>query len=114
MTSQVQTALATLAVRDGKPQDFLLRALGDAVPARRLAAAELLSRCRGEEHQTAVKKLLRDPDSQVRFRTALVLLNSQEKEALPRAHRPPGGIARRAGLASRRGPLRRGRRKSPA
>jgi HEAT repeat protein len=76
-------ALAAVALRDGKPEPALVRALEDKVPARRAAAAEALWRAGAADQRPAVRKMLQDPDPAVRLRVAQTLLASQEKEAVP-------------------------------
>jgi HEAT repeat protein/outer membrane protein assembly factor BamB len=77
-------ALATLAVRDGKPEPILLKALEDRSPRRRAAAADALARGGARDALTTLRKLLRDPDPSVRLRVGLaLLLPLKEKEAVP-------------------------------
>jgi HEAT repeat protein len=81
LADEVQTALATLAVRDGQVDPALVRALGDAFPVRRAAAAEVLA---GDARQrAAVRKLLADPDPAVRLCAAVALVHARDKEAVP-------------------------------
>jgi HEAT repeat protein len=83
MVGEIQTALTGLAMKDGKPESVLVQALTDKLPLRRAAAAEALARAGGQEERAAVGKLLKDNDLAVRFRAALALATSREKEAVP-------------------------------
>src|SRR5262249_6298488 len=42
VAAEVQAALGVVALQDGKPEKALLAALGDPVPARRMAAVDVL------------------------------------------------------------------------
>jgi HEAT repeat protein len=83
MIAEVQTALSILALRDGKVDPALTRALEDKQPLRRAIAAEALLRTGVLDQRPAVSKLLRDADPQVRLRTALGLATRADKEAVP-------------------------------
>jgi HEAT repeat protein len=78
----VRSALAALAVPDGKPDPALVAALADKVPARRAGAAVALCRAAAEQ-RPAVKKLLQDGDPTVRLRAGFALAVTGDKEALP-------------------------------
>jgi HEAT repeat protein len=80
---EVRTALAALALRDGKPDPLLVAALEDKMPARRAAAGAALYRAHIAELRPAVRKLLEDPDPAVRLRVGLALIAAKEKEAVP-------------------------------
>jgi HEAT repeat protein len=71
--SEAQSALALLAVRDGKPEPALLRALADTQPVIRAAAGEALAQAGDAGARPAVRKLLADADVTVRIRVALAL-----------------------------------------
>jgi HEAT repeat protein len=79
----VRAALAAVAVRDGKAEPVLVKALEDKLPGRRAAAAEALARGSAGDQLPAVRKLLRDPDASVRLQTAFALAALKEKEAVP-------------------------------
>jgi HEAT repeat protein len=79
----VETALAAVAVRDGKPDSALLRALDDASGRRRAAAGEALCRAGNLEGIGAVRRLLQDADLSVRMRVATALTAAGQKEAVP-------------------------------
>jgi HEAT repeat protein len=83
VAEEVTTALAGVALSDGKPDPALLKALEDAVPIRRSVAAEVLSQVGGAEQAPAVRKLLKDPKPAVRLRAALALAKMQDPEAVP-------------------------------
>jgi hypothetical protein len=80
---EVQAALASLAVRDGKLDPALALALSDKLPQRRAAVAEILCQTALAEHRSGLFALLNDPDLTVRCRTALALAGAREKEAMP-------------------------------
>jgi HEAT repeat protein len=83
-TARVVDALAGAGCSAGKADPALVRALADKVAARRAGAAEALCKGRAAEQLPAVRKLLRDADAEVRFRTALALASlHQDKEAVP-------------------------------
>jgi HEAT repeat protein len=71
--SEAQSAMALLAVRDGKPEPAVLRALADTQPVIRAAAGEALAQAVGADAPPAVRKLLADADLTVRTRVALAL-----------------------------------------
>jgi HEAT repeat protein len=75
--------LPEMGVRDGKADPPLVAALSDRVAARRAAAAEALCRGAAAAELAAVRKLLHDPDPDVRLRSALALAGAREKDAVP-------------------------------
>jgi hypothetical protein len=79
----VRAALAAVALRDGKPDPVLLKALEDRSAGRRGAAAVALARAGARDALPAVRKLLHDADDSVRLQTALALAPLKEKEAVP-------------------------------
>ncbi len=83
LTAEAQAALAVVAQREGRPEPVLLKALEDADPVLRGAAAEALARGGGPAGQAAAGRLLRDPDAGVRLRSALALVGAGEREAVP-------------------------------
>jgi HEAT repeat protein len=83
LTTEVEAALTTLALRDGKPDPAMMDALQDKSPLRRSAAAEALMRGAGPAGAASVRKLLQDESVQVRMRAALVLVEAKEKVAVP-------------------------------
>ena len=79
VVSEAQSAMARLALRDGKPEPVMLHALADARPLIRAAAAEALAA--SVEARPEVRKLLSDADMSVRLRVALAL-SSRDPEAV--------------------------------
>jgi len=79
----VHSALAKVAVKDGKPDKLLLDGLEDKLPAKRLGAALALYRTGIEEVRPAVIKLLKDPELSIRFRFAMLLGEAKERQAIP-------------------------------
>jgi hypothetical protein len=80
--ADVHSAMAQLALRDGKPDPALVRALASALPPVRAAAAEALAQAGGAEAQPAVRKLLDDANVTVRMRVALALA-PRDAQAVP-------------------------------
>src|SRR5262249_45503050 len=80
--ADVHSAMALLALKDGKPEPALLRALTDPQPVVRAGAAEALAQGGGPEALPQVKKLMGDADAVVRLRTALALA-PRDAEAIP-------------------------------
>jgi HEAT repeat protein len=83
ISAEVLTALSAVAVRDGKPEPAVVRALGDPSPRTRAAAAEALCRAGGPEALAPVRKLLADADLSVRLRAAAGLAGAGDREAVP-------------------------------
>jgi HEAT repeat protein len=83
MVGEVQAALTSLAMRDGKPDPALGQALADNAPLRRAVAAEALARGGGPDVRPLVRRLLQDPSPLVRLRVALALVIGREKDAVP-------------------------------
>jgi HEAT repeat protein len=83
MATEIESALTVLARHDGKLEPALAAALGDKVPARRAAAAEVVCRGGPPEQRALVRPLLQDADPEVRLRAALSLAGAGEKEAVP-------------------------------
>jgi HEAT repeat protein len=75
--------LVALGCADGKADPALVRGLADRVPSRRSAAAMALVRGRADEHLRTVRKLLKDPDAEVRLRCAVALAGRGEKDTVP-------------------------------
>lgn len=82
LVEELQGALNALSFLDGKPHPALLQAVGDKAPVRRAAAGQAL--CTGvlTEVMPQVRALLRDPDLNVRLKTALALAAAREPEAV--------------------------------
>lgn len=83
MLTEVQTALAALAFRDGKPDPAMVQALTDKVGVRRAAAAEALCRSGGDEQRPLIRKLLEDPEAAVKLRVAIALIAARDRQAVP-------------------------------
>jgi hypothetical protein len=83
VAEEVRTALAGIAVHEGKAEPALLAALEDPAPLRRAAAVEALSQAGLAKQLPQVRKLLHDQDLGVRQRTGLALAVAGEKEAIP-------------------------------
>jgi HEAT repeat protein len=79
----VNTALAAIAVPDGKPDPALLRGLADPVGVRRAAAGTALCKAAPPAQVPAVRQLLRDPSPTVRLRAALAMAEAYDAEAIP-------------------------------
>ncbi|MHB1421678.1 MAG: HEAT repeat domain-containing protein [Gemmataceae bacterium] len=83
LLEEIKKSLAALAVRDGKLDAALLRALADTLPAVRATAAEALFKGGGKEGIAAVRKLLHDDAAPVRLRVALALFDIGDKDSVP-------------------------------
>jgi hypothetical protein len=83
LAEEVTAALALVAVRDGRSDDVLLKALAGRAPLKRAAAAEALTRAGASDARPLVHRLLQDPDPMVRQRVALALVEARDKEAVP-------------------------------
>jgi HEAT repeat protein len=83
VADEVRVALAALAVREGKSDPALVKALGDEGVLRRGVAAEALCRAGAKDQRVALLKLLADKDAGVRLRVALGLLGMKERQAVP-------------------------------
>jgi hypothetical protein len=83
VADEVRSSLASLAVRDGKTDPALTKALQEKSPIRRAAAGEALCRADFVRQKDAVQRLLRDPEAEVRFRVAMALIHAGQREAVP-------------------------------
>ncbi|HWG41675.1 MAG TPA: HEAT repeat domain-containing protein [Gemmataceae bacterium] len=79
----VNTALAAVAVQDGKPDPALLRGLTDPLAVRRAAAGIALCRATPPDRVPAVRKLLQDPAPGVRLHAAMALAEANDAGAIP-------------------------------
>ncbi len=77
----IMTVLARVGIAEGKPQPVLLRALADRNPGRRAAAGYLLGKFVPVQRD-ALRKLLADPEPEVRLETARGLSSAGDKEAI--------------------------------
>src|SRR4029077_19752566 len=73
VTQEVEATLANVAVKDGKPDPFLFKALEDKQPVVRAVAAEILCHVGGPGQFAKVRPLLKDEKPTVRLRAALAL-----------------------------------------
>ena len=76
-------ALAAVAIREGKTEPALVKALTDKLPIKRSIAAQALVKAKAKDQLAAVRGLLKDTDAGVRLRVGLALAQNKEKEALP-------------------------------
>ncbi|HZV05733.1 MAG TPA: HEAT repeat domain-containing protein [Gemmataceae bacterium] len=84
LAAQLTDVLADAGCIEGKAHPALLRALEDKISVRRAAAAVALCKSKTDENALpAIRKLLRDPDAQVRLRTAIALAHRGDKTAVP-------------------------------
>jgi HEAT repeat protein len=80
---EVKDSLSGLAVRDGKPDPALLKALDDKGSSlRRVVAAEVLCQIGSEDLAAPVRKLLEDPKPAVRLRAALAMAQFRDAQAV--------------------------------
>src|SRR5262249_40905383 len=78
--NEVRHALTALALRSGKPEPALLAAVKSADHIHHTVAAEALC---AADNAKAARKLLRDPDANLRLRIALALMERGDAEAVP-------------------------------
>jgi hypothetical protein len=83
VAADVRAALVFLGVHDGKPDPALVKGLTDVDPVRRAVAAEVLCQAGVEAERPAVRRLLTDPDSEVRRRAGLALVAVKDAAAVP-------------------------------
>jgi HEAT repeat protein len=83
LNQQVRDLVSVIVSADAKSIPRLVKALEDPSAVRRAAAAQALCKVREGDHLAAVRKLLVDPDPEVRLRAALGLAPLREKEAVP-------------------------------
>ena len=83
LNQQARELVAVLGAADAKMLPMLVKALADPSAVRRAAAAQALCKVRNGDHLAAVRKLLTDPDAEVRLRAGLGLAALREKEAVP-------------------------------
>ena len=72
-----------MALHDGKPDAFLVRALSDSQPVVREMAVQALAQGGGNAGRAAVRQLLKDDSPSVRCRVALALALAKERDAVP-------------------------------
>jgi HEAT repeat protein/outer membrane protein assembly factor BamB len=83
LCDEVKRSLALLAIRDGKLDTALTRALSDDLEQVRAVVAEAMIQGAGKEGREAVRILLKDKEPMVRLRVALALVLVGEREAVP-------------------------------
>jgi HEAT repeat protein len=83
LLKDVKQALTALALREGKLDVSLLRALTDDVPQVRAVAAEALAQGGGKEGRRAARELLHDRSPSVRLCVALAVARAGDKDAVP-------------------------------
>lgn len=83
VVQEIETALLTVGVRDGKPESALVRALTDGTAIRRGMATRILCQVGGSDGRAAVRPLLKDAKPSVRMQAALSLADSHDAEAMP-------------------------------
>lgn len=79
----IRQVLPSLAVREGKAEPVLVEALSDKSPLKRAAAGDALCRAHSADAMPSVRKLLMDPDAQVRLRVGLAMAAQGKKDAIP-------------------------------
>jgi hypothetical protein len=83
VADEVRDALAAVALRDGKPDPDVVAALADKDADRRAAAGTALARAEADDLRAAVRKLLDDPEAEVRLHVALALAFARDRQAVP-------------------------------
>jgi hypothetical protein len=83
LTDEVGHTLVALAVSDGQPDKALVAALSSKDPLLRGAAGEALCRAGVASQKESVRKLLHDPEANVRLQVGLALAKASEREAVP-------------------------------
>ncbi len=80
---EIQNTLIAVARRRGEVHAILLRALASTEPAQRTAAGVTLCRLQTAAYWPAVRKLLQDPDANVRLQAAYELVSAGDRHAVP-------------------------------
>lgn len=83
VVEEVESALAQVAVTNGRPDSNLVRGLKDKFGLRRSTSAVALCRAGGFPMATQVRPLLQDPDPVVQQRVATALAEFHDPEAIP-------------------------------
>src|SRR5205085_4960259 len=78
-----EAALVSVAIRGGKPDPAIVKALKDRLALRRASAAQVLAQAGGTAHYAAIRPLLKDPKPSVRLKAALGLVGAYDAEAIP-------------------------------
>lgn len=82
VVDETRAALSAAALRNGKPEPVLLKALDDAVALRRAAAVDVLCQNGILEPRANLRKLLLDPAAAVRLRAGLALAGAYDPKAV--------------------------------
>ncbi|MCI0376184.1 MAG: PQQ-binding-like beta-propeller repeat protein [Gemmataceae bacterium] len=88
----LQTTLNALAVKNGKPEPSLVRALSDPSERKRAAAAEALVRGAGLKHKALVEPLLKEESPHMRLQITRALVEAKDKTAVPELIRVLGDL----------------------
>jgi HEAT repeat protein len=83
VANEIQTTLAAVAVRAGKPDKVLIDGLTDSLPARRAVAVEALCKAGLARSVPQLRERLGDADVAVRLSAARALATAQEPVAIP-------------------------------
>ncbi len=83
VAQEIEASLVASALRDGKPDSALIKALEDKVPVRRAVAAGVLCQVGGPAIHPVVRPLLKDPKPTVRLKVTLALVEANDAEAVP-------------------------------
>lgn len=84
VADEIREALSAVAIQDGRHDPLLEKAISDASPVKRAAAAEALIRTGQSTALEVSRKTLTDPDSDVRLRSALAFVTkAKDKQAMP-------------------------------
>jgi HEAT repeat protein len=80
--TEVEQALVAVAMKSGKVDPAILKALKDKVALRRGAAAHIVCKAGGSAYHTSIRPLLKDERGSVRLRAALGLVSAYDSEAI--------------------------------
>jgi hypothetical protein len=81
VADELCTTIKATAIRDGKIDPLVIKALTDQLAIKRVAAVDALF---GEkEYLPAIRKMLKDASPLVRLRVATALVSAKEKDAVP-------------------------------
>jgi outer membrane protein assembly factor BamB len=83
VVDEICKTLGAVAINDGKIEPVLIKALTDENPTKRAAAGEALARADAKAELPNVKKLLKDPNVDVRFRVCMAMVGLKDKDILP-------------------------------
>jgi HEAT repeat protein len=83
VVEEVESALAQVAMTNGRPDPDVVRGLRDQLGLRRGASAVALCRAGGYSMAPQVRRLLQDPDPAVQQRVATALSEFHDPEAIP-------------------------------